>query len=364
MIRTLIILLVAAVASLAADNVAKEEVSLSPTHRLRFDHAEKLRYDVVPQPGYTFSPAMRFRCFESDGVNTLQFSLFASKDGVGAFKTQEDVDATVKRMGTGYVDMSVEKTTNTLRRIQPKSGFGAYCVFTDADLVGVTHLRSGEFRCVTVGLVKVGDYIFTVRGYSNTKDGADFKAVVDLLESLSIEEKVAEEKPKKDADPTATPRVAKLPTGQGTPEGVACDALMAYIRSDSKAWLAILVRPIYGEKGNKEYDAFKKQMVAKSDKDKRDNAFKPLRILKCFKARPFTMNGPGSAAYAMASLIGNLFVDVIIEVAPGEAQLARYHVLRDEDKKWYFEPRPDLCRLFAMGLNEESDSTEVLYESK
>jgi hypothetical protein len=42
----------------------------------------------------------------------------------------------------------------------------------------------------------------------------------------------------------------------------------------------------------------------------------------------------------------------------------RYHVLKDKDDNWYFEPRPDLCPMFSAGLNEESDSTEVLYEAK
>ena len=46
---------------------------------------------------------------------------------------------------------------------------------------------------------------------------------------------------------TAALQAADLPTGQKAPEGVACDAVMAYIKRDSKAWLATLVRPIYGE---------------------------------------------------------------------------------------------------------------------
>ena len=165
---------------------------------------------------------------------------------------------------------------------------------------------------------------------------------------------------------TATLRAADLPTGKETPEGVACDAVMAYINRDSKAWLATLVRPIYGDggEGNKKFAEFKKQMTDATDKAKEDKSFKPPRIVKCYKARPFSKDGPASAAYAIMSLTGNLFVDVIIETAPGKTRRLRYHIVRDEDNKWYFEPRPDLCPLFSMGLNEESDSTEVLYESK
>jgi hypothetical protein len=156
---------------------------------------------------------------------------------------------------------------------------------------------------------------------------------------------------------------ADLPTGQKTPEGVACDAVMAYINRDSKAWLATLVRPIYGDAGNAKYAEFKQQMTAATDKAKADASFQPPRIVKCHKAREFSMHGPGSAAYAVASFTGNLFVDVIVETTPGKRQRLRYHVMKDKDGQWYFEPRPDLCPLFSMGLNTESDSTEVLYEA-
>ena len=159
-------------------------------------------------------------------------------------------------------------------------------------------------------------------------------------------------------------RASDLPTGHNTPEGVACDAVMAYINRDSKSWLATLVRPIYGDEGNKQYAEFKKQMAEAADKAKADKSFKPPRIVKCHRARQFSIHGPASAAYAIADFTDNMFVDVIVETAPGETKRLRYHVLKDKDDKWYFEPRPDLCPLFSAGLNEESDSTEVLYEAK
>jgi hypothetical protein len=162
----------------------------------------------------------------------------------------------------------------------------------------------------------------------------------------------------------ATLHAADVPTGHQTPEGIACDAIMAYINRDSKAWLATLVRPIYGDEGNKKYAEFKKQMTDGADKAKEDASFKPPRLIKCYKARQLSLNGPGSAAYAIELLTGNMFVDIVIETAPGETRQLRYHVLKDKDDQWYFEPRPDLCPLFSMGLNKESDSTEVLYEAK
>jgi len=170
---------------------------LSPTHKLAFEHPERFRYDVVQQPDDGFRTALRFRSFGADGISTLSFKLFASKDDKDTLKSQTELEAAVKEMGASYVQGSVEKT-NTVRRIQHKSGAAAYCLFTDADLAGVVHLRPGQFRHITLGLVKVGDYIFTVRGYSNSKDGDDYKAMLSVLEGLKIEKKSTDEKPKKE----------------------------------------------------------------------------------------------------------------------------------------------------------------------
>src|SRR5215813_6748006 len=152
------------------------------------EHSKRFHYDVVLQPDDRFRAALRFRSFGAEGISTLSFKVFASPADADSLKTQAEIEAAVKKMSASYVEGSVEKT-NTVRRLQPKSGAGAYCVFTDADLAGVAQLRPGQFRHITLGLVKVGDYVFIVRGYSNSKDGDDYKAMLSVLEGLSIQKK-------------------------------------------------------------------------------------------------------------------------------------------------------------------------------
>lgn len=161
---------------------------------------------------------------------------------------------------------------------------------------------------------------------------------------------------------TAFARGVERPTGGGTPEGIACDAIQAYADCDSKAWLATLVRPIYGEKADAEYEKFKKDLAATTDANKTDKEFAAPKIVKVYKARNFTKNGPGSMAYALFDMTGNMLVDIVVEIG-GKKQQIRYHVLLDKDKKWYFEPRPDLSPLLAMGLNDESPSKDVCWEA-
>lgn len=161
---------------------------------------------------------------------------------------------------------------------------------------------------------------------------------------------------------TAAAFSADRPNGHDTPEGIACDAVQAYADCDSKAWLKTLIRPIFGEEGNQAYEEFKQHMVKVTDENKGKDGFVAPRIVKVFKARNFTKNGPGSMAYALHEITGNKFVDLVVDIGDGQLQNVRYHVMLDKDKKWYFEPRPDLASLLAMGLNQESPSKEILWE--
>ena len=55
-------------------------------------------------------------------------------------------------------------------------------------------------------------------------------------------------------------------------------------------------------------------MVEKKKSNSQDPNFPKMKIVKVFKARPFSKNGPGSMAYAAHQFTGNLFVDLVIDV--------------------------------------------------
>lgn len=147
-----------------------------------------------------------------------------------------------------------------------------------------------------------------------------------------------------------------FPTGRNTPEGTACDAVRAYIYSDHELWLSLLVPPIYAEH-NTEYHDFKEMMVAKKKQNAQNPNFPKMKIVTVYKARNFSLNGPGSLAFALLKYTGNMFVDILVDVGNGQVQGLRYQVMRDEGGTWYFNPRPDLSYPFSMGLNEETEST-------
>lgn len=162
--------------------------------------------------------------------------------------------------------------------------------------------------------------------------------------------------------PPAIPSAPEaIPTGHSTPEGVACDAVKAYIDANGANWLATLVRPIYGE-NDAEYEAFKSMMVDRAEAHRQDPAYIQPRFVRVCRAREFSTDGPRSAAFATHGFTGNMFVDIYIEVPNSGFQRLRYHVLKDRDERWYFDPRPDLNMLYSSGINEEAQSEEVIWQ--
>jgi len=158
----------------------------------------------------------------------------------------------------------------------------------------------------------------------------------------------------------------RYPTGYATPEGVACDAVRAYIRGDPDLWLSTLlpasyygdVRNANGAQEVAKYEDFKTDMVEKTKANAADPSIGKMRIAAVYRARPFSAMGPASLAYGLYECRGNMFVDIRIVDGTAEVTQVRYHVMQDKQGRWYFDPRPDLIPLLSLGMNHETESTE------
>lgn len=74
--------------------------------------------------------------------------------------------------------------------LEPKSGVGTYCVFTDANLVGKTKYPPGEFLHATKG-VKAWPGVLTVFSvFSNDTTSKDYLAVMKMLRESVAEKAV------------------------------------------------------------------------------------------------------------------------------------------------------------------------------
>jgi hypothetical protein len=91
--------------------------------------------------------------------------------------TKEIVQDAVLSLADKFVDESVEKK-KTLREFTVSEGYGYYCVFTDASLVGQPP-KKDVFKVVGVGAIHMTDELMATVGIScDDEKGPDFAAIL------------------------------------------------------------------------------------------------------------------------------------------------------------------------------------------
>jgi hypothetical protein len=94
----------------------------------------------------------------------------------------------VLNMSERFVSGSVEKK-QTVHEFSLKSGYGAYCVFTGASLVGKP-MRPGDYKVMGAGQVQPGDRVLGVTSlFADEKGGKDFQAMLQIISSLKLSPK-------------------------------------------------------------------------------------------------------------------------------------------------------------------------------
>lgn len=94
------------------------------------------------------------------------------------------------RTADRFVAGSVEQK-KTLKEFVLKEGFGAYCVFTDAGLVGKPSKR-GDYKVLVSGQVQpAADTLGVVSLFADEAEGKEFKAMIQIINSLQLKPKDA-----------------------------------------------------------------------------------------------------------------------------------------------------------------------------
>jgi hypothetical protein len=91
--------------------------------------------------------------------------------------TKEMLQEAVLSLADKFIDESVEKK-KTLRELTVAEGFGYYCVFTDASLVGQPP-KKDVFKIVGVGLIHLSDTAMATVGFAcDDQKGPDITAIL------------------------------------------------------------------------------------------------------------------------------------------------------------------------------------------
>ena len=110
-------------------------------------------------------------------------------DGEGRFGEAYERRRLLHETYGPYVAGSVEKGMH-FEELEPKSGAGTFCVFTDSALVGKTELPPGEFHHVTAGAKVWPGVVVLFSVFSQDTKSAPYRTALRLLR-----ESVAEKNP-------------------------------------------------------------------------------------------------------------------------------------------------------------------------
>jgi hypothetical protein len=156
-----------------------------------------------------------------------------------------------------------------------------------------------------------------------------------------------------------------LPSGHGSPEGVACDLARAFIQHNVALFKSTCIKPFGGGKGNQEYVKFLQQMAQSMVADAKKatpSPSGPKTIGIVFAARHLSKDGPASYGYAVFGFKEVEFVDVGTFLQSGQRSMTRTLVIQTADGNWYVYPLPSASPLLSAGLNEETNSTKEISE--
>ncbi|HEX4119611.1 MAG TPA: hypothetical protein VH619_03200 [Verrucomicrobiae bacterium] len=107
-----------------------------------------------------------------------------------AVPSKESVRQTVLRIGQQYVEGSVERKEN-LKEFSLTNGYGFYCMFTDASLVG-KRLQPDDYRVMGTGEIQLnGNLTGAISLFANEAEGDEFKTMVRIIDSLKVKSKDA-----------------------------------------------------------------------------------------------------------------------------------------------------------------------------
>lgn len=123
----------------------------------------------------------------SDPKDRYSVELLFLPDPEGQFSGARARREKMVELLTDYVGPSREQGMQ-FEELEPRTGAGTYCVFTDSALVGKQKLPPGEYVHLTSGL-KVWPGVVTIfRFFSNDTASAEYRAVMKMLRE-SVQEK-------------------------------------------------------------------------------------------------------------------------------------------------------------------------------
>lgn len=151
------------------------------------------RVSVNPPAGFTVATgrdeAGQVALKVSDAKGRYSVEIGFLPDGEGRQTSARARRELMHELFSDYVGSSKEKGMQ-FEELEPRTGAGTYCVFTDAALIGKLELPPGEFLHLTAGLKAWPGVVAVFRLFSDDTTSAEYKALLKMLRESLVEKPV------------------------------------------------------------------------------------------------------------------------------------------------------------------------------
>jgi hypothetical protein len=191
--------------SAADEQTITRRAPLGKTEQLVFEHPGRWSFDISREAEDMFRPAIRLRRPSEGGPEGVKIKVYSALDTKGEIGGEKQLVTSVEAMGKSVrPDAKAE-----VLPLKVREGIGAYTTVVDEGLAQDVDRGPWRFPYHTLGQVKLGALVITVKAETNSKDHDDYRDLVHLLESIRVE-------PRTDA-PQADPAPSPEPT-RGYPQ--------------------------------------------------------------------------------------------------------------------------------------------------
>ncbi len=161
-----------------------------PLHAETVDLSPRGKFTITPPPGWTCSVtkegdngcAIMLTPPENVNARCLVNIVFTPKDEP---MSKDDVRDKVLAIGDQFVEASVEKK-KILHDFALSSGFGSYCLFTDASLVDKPPEKE-KFKIVAVGMIHINDDLAAAVSFlADDAKGPEFAAMMKSVTTAAV----------------------------------------------------------------------------------------------------------------------------------------------------------------------------------
>ena len=144
----------------------------------------------APDPSNNKKNALQFSYFNEVGNKTFSFRIFIYNDPENQVHNDKRARQLLGQYCEKYKSDSVEQNVRIQTKFTRETVPVLYCAFTDSTLAKARQLKPGQFRNVTLALVRQKGYVFFSVAYSNRTSGKLYRRFLNTLSSLYIQNRI------------------------------------------------------------------------------------------------------------------------------------------------------------------------------